>query len=238
MFLFKEVGSDVFISMSWWLHYLPLLQILPDRWKNYFRLEEYPGFFKAMGFQACHKVLNWLWTNPKCCDRARGAPGTRLFCSGHHCRVWRVVTAGRWRAGWQREQILVTVVRVAHTMSSLSAFSAEEGEEGRNTAWENTEGELLGLKIEGGWRKQQVLLSQWWFGKSLEAAVAALPLFAGVSDSGFFLLLFFPQFTWWGWREPCLSPDCEQCGRGWEVSAVVGQEWVWKNSSGWLYLAC
>lgn len=45
MFLFKEVGSDVFISTSWWLPYLPLLQILPDMWKNYFRLEEYPGFF-------------------------------------------------------------------------------------------------------------------------------------------------------------------------------------------------
>lgn len=128
MFLFKEVGSYVFISTSWWLPYLPLLQILPDIWKNYFRLEEYPGFFKAMGFQACHKVLNWLWTNPKCYDRARRAPRTRLCCSGHHCGVWRVVTAGRWRAGWQRGRTLVTVVRVACTMSSLSAFLAGEGD--------------------------------------------------------------------------------------------------------------
>lgn len=50
----------------------------------------------------------------------------------------------------------------------------------------NTEGELLGFL-----RKQLVLLSQFRFRKSLEAAVVVLPVFVEVCDGGFFLHLFF-----------------------------------------------
>lgn len=38
-----------------------------------------------------------------------------------------------------------------------------------------------------------MLLAQWSFGKSLEAAVVALPLFAGVSNSSSYLRFFFPK---------------------------------------------
>lgn len=40
-------------------------------------------------------------------------------------------------------------------------------------------------------RKQLVLLSQFRFRKSLEAAVVVLPVFVEVCDGGFFLHLFF-----------------------------------------------
>lgn len=69
--------------------------------------------------------------------------------------------AGRWHTGRQKGQTLVTVVRIACTVSSLSSFVAGEGD-GKETGLhsEALKGNCHDLKIEHGWRKQQVLLAQ------------------------------------------------------------------------------
>lgn len=66
---------------------LPLLQVLPDRWQNYFWLEDYSRcFLQAVS----HKVRVWLWTNP----RGITQEGAVLLWTPAECSEWSTCWGG------------------------------------------------------------------------------------------------------------------------------------------------
>lgn len=93
---------------------LPLLQVLPDRWQNYFWLEDYSRCF-------CKLLVTKFVSG---CEQIPGeSPRKGLCCSGHPQSVVSGQRAGEVPLGWQKRQTLVPFVKYPKcTLSSLDPF--------------------------------------------------------------------------------------------------------------------